>query len=145
MTHLELTRTWIADLSSVIHVSGEISEYLDSLEDAWRIYLNDVTFKLDEEINTISELEDTLAGTQRGRGKEIRSKLSEDVKTGFGFRLFRKKTAGDENMKFAPGLKNKLNEIKNQRAEISDILLGKQAIKKVGERWRVLSGKLCSY
>ncbi len=54
LTHVELTRTWIADLSSVINVSGEISQYLDSLEDAWRIYLNDVTVKLDEEIVSIA-------------------------------------------------------------------------------------------
>ena len=45
LTHVELTRSWIADLSSVINVSGEISQYLDSLEDAWRLYLNDVTVK----------------------------------------------------------------------------------------------------
>jgi hypothetical protein len=50
LSQLELTRSWIADLSSVISVSGEISQYLDSLEDAWRIYLNDVTVKLEEEM-----------------------------------------------------------------------------------------------
>lgn len=138
MTHLELTRTWIADLSSVLHVSGEISEYLDSLEDAWRIYLNDVTLKLDEELNAISELEITLAGLTTEE-QEIRSNLSGEMKPAFGFRLFRKKPAGDDNMKFAPGLKNKLNEIKAQKDEISEILLGKQAIRKVGERWKVLS------
>ena len=31
LTHLELTRIWIEDFSSVINVSGEISQYLDSL------------------------------------------------------------------------------------------------------------------
>ena len=55
LTHLELTRSWIADLSSVINVSGEISDYLDSLEDAWRIYLNDVTVRLDEEMTSIED------------------------------------------------------------------------------------------
>ena len=53
LTHLELTRKWIADLSSVINVSGEISQYLDSLEDAWRLYLSDVTAKLEEELKSI--------------------------------------------------------------------------------------------
>jgi predicted ATP-dependent endonuclease of OLD family len=46
LTHVELTRRWIEDLSSVINVSGEISHYLDSLENAWKIYLEDVTIKL---------------------------------------------------------------------------------------------------
>jgi predicted ATP-dependent endonuclease of OLD family len=32
LDHLELTRIWIADFSSLIKVSGEISQYLDSLE-----------------------------------------------------------------------------------------------------------------
>ncbi|MCK7531745.1 MAG: hypothetical protein MZV63_12335 [Marinilabiliales bacterium] len=55
LTHIELTRKWIADLSSVINVSGEISQYLDSLEDAWRLYLEDVTVKLEEEMRQIDE------------------------------------------------------------------------------------------
>jgi len=61
LTHIELTRSWIPDLSSVINVSGEISQYLDSLEDAWRIYLNDVTLKLEEEMTSIREMEVTLS------------------------------------------------------------------------------------
>jgi len=59
LTAIELTRYWIADLSSVVKVSGAISQYLDSLEDAWRIYLGDVTIKLEEEIDHITELEAT--------------------------------------------------------------------------------------
>jgi predicted ATP-dependent endonuclease of OLD family len=141
LTHLELTRTWIADLSSVIHVSGEISEYLDSLEDAWRIYLNDVTSKLDEEINTIQDLENTLAGLTEEE-KEIKSKFSQEVKTGFGFRLFKRKSDEEATLKYAPGLKNKLNEIKNQKSEINDILAGKLAVKKVGDRWKVLTSNI---
>src|SRR4030042_4392135 len=50
LNHLELTRKWIPDLSSYIYVSGEISQYLDSLEDAWRLYLDDFTVKLQDEI-----------------------------------------------------------------------------------------------
>src|SRR5450759_5422353 len=57
LKHLELTRSWIADLSSVISVSGEISKYLNSLEDAWRLYLDDVIAKLKEEMIAISEME----------------------------------------------------------------------------------------
>ena len=75
LTHVELTRSWIADLSSVINVSGEISQYLDSLEDAWRLYLNDVTIKLDEEMKSIRDLEKTFAGLNE-QESDIRSKLS---------------------------------------------------------------------
>jgi predicted ATP-dependent endonuclease of OLD family len=137
LTHVELTRTWIADLSSIIHVSGEISDYLDSLEDAWRIYLNDVSLKLEEEITSINELENILAGLIEEE-RDIRSKFPQDLKARFGFRLFGKRSGGEENLKFAPGLKNKLNEIKKQKAEINDILAGKQSIKRVGERWKTL-------
>ena len=60
LDHLELTRSWIADFSSVIKVSGEISQYLDSLENAWRIYLDDVRIKLEEEMILIDELEESF-------------------------------------------------------------------------------------
>jgi predicted ATP-dependent endonuclease of OLD family len=137
LTHVELTRTWIADLSSVIHVSGEISDYLDSLEDAWRIYLNDVSLKLEEEITSINDIENTLTVLEEEE-REIRSKFPQDLKTRFGFRLFGKKPASEDNLKFAPGLKNNLNEIKKHKAEINDILITKQAVKRVGERWKIL-------
>jgi predicted ATP-dependent endonuclease of OLD family len=137
LTHVELTRTWIADLSSVIHMSGEISDYLDSLEDAWRIYLNDVSLKLEEEVASINELEDTLARLTEDEN-EIRSKFPQDLKARFGFRLFGKRSSGEETLKFAPGLKNQLNEIKKQKIEINDTLAVKQSIKRVGERWKTL-------
>ena len=45
LDHLELSRQWLADLTSEVNVSGKISDYLDSLEDAWRLYLEDVKEK----------------------------------------------------------------------------------------------------
>ena len=142
LTHLELTRSWIADLSSVINVSGEISQYLDSLEDAWRIYLNDVTIKLDEEMISIRDLETTFSGLIEEES-DIRSKLSENEGEKFGFWLFWKKPAEVENQKniHFPGLKNKLNEIKKQKEEINEILLKKQLIKRAGEKWKKLEEK----
>src|SRR5450759_159862 len=142
LTHLELTRSWIADLSSVINVSGEISQYLDSLEDAWRIYLNDVTIKLDEEMISIRDLETTFSGLTEEES-DIRSKLSENEGEKFGFWLFWKKPAEVENQKniHFPGLKNKLNEIKKQKEEINEILLKKQLIKRAGEKWKKLEEK----
>ena len=142
LTNLELTRSWIADLSSVINVSGEIRQYLDSLEDAWRIYLNDVTVKLDEEMYSINELETTFSKLN-AEEEDIRSKLSEDDEKGFGFRLFRKKQTNSDNQKNSrfPGLKNQLKELKNQKNEINELLLKKQAVKKAGDKWKKLVEK----
>jgi len=140
LTHVELTRSWIADLSSVINVSGEISQYLDSLEDAWRLYLNDVTIKLDEEMKSIRDLEKTFAGLNE-QESDIRSKLSSNTRKIFGFRLFGKKQTEIENSKNTthyPGLKNQLNEIRKQKEELNEILLTKLTVKRAGEKWNRL-------
>ena len=139
LTHIELTRSWIPDLSSVMNVSGEIRQYLDSLEDAWRIYLSDVTLKLDEELISIREMEATLSKIDEEES-DIRSKLSQNVVGGLGFRLFGKKQTDTENSKNAqfPGLKNQLNELKGQREEITKSLLDKQLVKRAGEKWKKL-------
>jgi AAA ATPase domain len=139
LAHLELTRSWIPDLSSVINVSGEISQYLDSLEDAWKIYLNDVTVKLDEELISIQDLETTLSRLSEEES-DIRSKLSQNEGKGLSFWLFGKKSANAENLKNArfPGLINQLNELKKHKEEIAEALLKKQLVKKAGEKWRKL-------
>ncbi len=137
LIHLELTRTWIADLSSVINVSGEISQYLDSLEDAWRIYLNDVTVKLDEELVIIQELEKNLSVLSEEESI-IKSKLSQDERKRFSFHLFGRKPVEAENQKnnHFPGLMNQLNELKKQKEEVSELILKKEAIKKAGDTWK---------
>jgi predicted ATP-dependent endonuclease of OLD family len=139
LTRLELTRTWIADLSSVINVSGEISQYLDSLEDAWRIYLNDVTVKLDEELVIIRDIEENLSVVNTEEA-EIKSKLSQEEKKGFSFRLFAKKpveVVNPKNNRF-PGLLSRLNELKKQKEEANELLLKKEAIKKAGSTWKMM-------
>jgi len=141
LTHVELTRTWIADLSSVINVSGEISQYLDSLEDAWRIYLNDVTVKLDEEIVSIQDLEKTLSVLSEEESA-IKSKLSEDKPKGFSFHLFGRKPAEEKNPKNNqyPGLINQQNELKKQKEDINTLLSKKSAVKKAGDTWKKMMG-----
>jgi len=139
LSELELTRSWIADLSSVINVSGEISQYLNSLEDAWRIYLNDVTIKLAEEMEVISDLEASFSKITEEES-DIKSKLSPAEVKGLGFRLFSKKPAENEtqNSSHFPGLKNQLNELKSQKEELNAILRKKQLIKRAGEKWAKL-------
>jgi ABC-type ATPase involved in cell division len=137
LSHIELTRVWIADLSSEIVVSGEISQYLDSLEDAWRLYLGDVTCKLDQEIQQINEMEKILSELTREE-LEIRAKLPGGDTRGLGFRLFARKPADQVSSKSEqyPILKNRLNEIKKKKDEISGELQGKQTLKKTGEIWK---------
>jgi ABC-type ATPase involved in cell division len=134
LTHIELTRAWIADLSSVIVVSGEISQYLDSLEDAWRLYLNDVTIKLQQEINQISELENTWAYLTKTESA-LRAKIAENEPGRRGLRFFSKKSAESIAVQ-SPGLKNQLNETRKQKEEISNDLLIRQLMKKSGESWK---------
>ena len=142
LSHIELTRTWIADLSSMIIVSGEISQYLDSLEDAWRIYLGDVTVKLEQEISVINENERNLA-EMVSLESEIRSKLPAGEAKLKGFRWFGKRPAEFENMpdNVAADLKNQMAEIRKKREEISADLRGKQPMKKTGETWQKMLDK----
>jgi energy-coupling factor transporter ATP-binding protein EcfA2 len=145
LTHIELTRAWIADLSSVMVVSGEISQYLDSLEDAWRIYLGDVTVKLEQEISLINENEKKLAELTQ-QENEIRSKLPAGESRIKGLRwLGRKHTDSDalpDNI--IDDLKDRLAEIRKKRDQVSAELTGKQQIKKAGETWQKLLDKFIS-
>jgi energy-coupling factor transporter ATP-binding protein EcfA2 len=145
LTHIELTRAWIADLSSVMVVSGEISQYLDSLEDAWRIYLGDVTVKLEQEISLINENEKKLAELTQ-QENEIRSKLPAGEGRIKGLRwLGRKHTDTDalpDNI--IDDLKERLVEIRKKRDQVSAELTGKQQIKKAGETWLKLLDKFIS-
>ncbi len=90
LSHIELTREWIADLSSLIVVSGEISQYLDSLEDAWRLYLGDVSCKLEQELKQIGEMESLIADLTL-QESELKSKLPPSEKGIRSFRLFGRK------------------------------------------------------
>ena len=142
LTHIELTRTWIADLSSLIIVSGEISQYLDSLEDAWRLYLGDVTSKLEQEINQITTLETTFSDLTL-KEAEIKTQISVSEGHGKGFRLFSRKTDDPVNEKSGlyPGLKDHLNEIKKKKEDITSELARKQIMKKTGETWKKMQDR----
>ena len=142
LSHVELTRLWIADLSSVINVSGEISQYLDSLENAWRIYLGDVTIKLEEELSHISDLESTLDKI----GEEeafIRSKIPEAGRKRKKGRFLRWLThyEGDKQDSEYTGLKNQLDVLRKKREEIVMELARKQPVKKAGVTWKALLEK----
>jgi len=139
LSTIELTRVWIADLTSFVKVSGAISQYLDSLEDAWRIYLGDVTVKLEEEIDHTTSLERTL---QSIRQEEADLKFSLNGKNGKKnvMNMFARKPAVVE---VAPTIetlevRRRLNEIIENRERLNGELKERQQIKKTGERWKEL-------
>jgi len=136
LNHLELTRKWLPDLTSVIYVSGKISQYLDSLEDAWRLYLYDVTVKLRDEINQINNYEKELKNLT-DEESEIKLKETLAKGSGRGFKLFGKRAV---DLSTAPrnqyhNLKNQLDEIRSREEIIRGELLKKQPIAKAGEKW----------
>lgn len=139
LNHVELTRTWIADLSSVMTVTGEISQYLDSLEDAWRIYLGDVTIKLEEEMEHIADLENDLRGVEDEISK-IRSSMPMESVSKRSFEFFRKRPMEHvmmENLQL-PVLKEQLNRLEKQKEELSHKLSDKSKMKRAGETWKKL-------
>lgn len=142
LTELELTRKWIADLSSEITVSGKISEYLDSLEDAWRLYLEDVKIKLQSEIKKLNEKESHL-NELAIKITALKERIAEAKGNRKGFSLFGKKAV---DLSSTPAtqynvLKAQLNDLKKKEAEASRELMRYQPLKRVGETWIKLEEK----
>ena len=145
LDQLELTRKWLQDFSSVISVSGEISQYLDSLDDAWKLYLTDVSSKLENELNEIRELESGFAKLTEEENA-VRLKLSASNGSNLAFRFFRKRSAGPalSSDNDISELKNRLNGLKKDKEKISAELAEKQAIKRVGDKWKKLQERFNS-
>jgi predicted ATP-binding protein involved in virulence len=145
LIHIELTRAWIADLSSVMVVSGEISQYLDSLEDAWRIYLGDVTVKLEQEISFINENEKKLAELTQ-QENEIKSKLPAGEGRIKGLKWLGRKHADSDALpnNIIADFKDQLADIRKKKDQTFAELAGKQQIKKAGETWQKLLDKFVS-
>jgi hypothetical protein len=145
LDQLELTRKWLQDFSSVISVSGEISQYLDSLDDAWKLYLTDVSAKLENELNDIRELESELTSLTEEE-TSVRSRLTENNGRKAGFRFFRKRsvTSPISNDNQYNDLKALLNNLKKEKEKKSAELADKQAIKRVGDKWKKLHDKFIS-
>jgi ABC-type ATPase involved in cell division len=142
LDHSELTRCWQADFSSVIKVSGEVSQYLDSLENAWRLYLDEVRTKLEEEISEINDLDDSMSALLK-RKSELEQKIGQDLKAGMSFRFFRKKeidpAAHTEGQK--ADIRKEFNEVLRREEELRKELLSKRAVKKAGITYIALKEK----
>lgn len=142
LTHVELTRRWIADLTSEITVSGPISQYLDNLEDTWRLYLEEVKVKFQEELNILNEKELKLSNLST-QIMILKDRISEAKGNRKGFRLFGKRSV---DLISSPGteyhiLKNQLAELKKKEDTASSDLAGYQSLMKAGEKWLKLEEK----
>lgn len=145
LDHLELTRKWLQDFSSVISVSGEISQYLDSLDDAWKLYLTDVSHKLDSELSEIKDMESHIASLNM-EDSDLRSKHIPASHSSTGFRLFRKRLPGipSSEVNLSQADKLRLSAIKKEKEEIQSKLASRQVVKKAGDKWKKLHEKYTS-
>ena len=143
LNHLELTRKWLADFSSVVKTSGDISQYLDSLENAWKLYLDEVTAKLDNEMAEITRIENALPDISQKR-IELERRLASESRVSAGFRLFRKKELVENGLSSAQKseMTKELTELTKRDDELKKSLLKKRSIKKAGEKYRFLRDKL---
>lgn len=134
LDHVELTRAWIADLSSVIRVSGEIQQYLKSLEDAWSIYLSDVIIKLEDEIKYIGQQEAILVGLKKEESG-IKSKFTDNKSILNVLRLFNKKEPVVYSDSEYSAFRNKLDDIRKQKESVINELKRKELVKNAKEKW----------
>ena len=143
LDNLELTRIWNADFSSVVKVSGDIHQYLDSLENAWNLYLDEVRTKLEDEIKLIAEMEDSSRNLEKERA-ELEEKLPVESKAGINFKFFKKKVRElmPSNEKQNEDLRKRLNGIISREKEIKKELLRKRGTKKTGESYLIQKEKL---
>jgi AAA15 family ATPase/GTPase len=144
LEEFELSRKWLADLTSEINVSGKISEYLDSLEDAWRLYLEEVKVKLRQEMKIINDKESVL-DNYNAELSTLKEKVTEAKGNRRGFSLFGKKAV---DLSSTPGeqyhiLKNQLNEFRKKSQGASNELLKYQTLRNASKMWLKLE-KRCS-
>ncbi len=90
---LELTRFWLADFTSGVKISGHISDYLESLEDAWQLYLGEIGIKIRVVCQAIDSRRKHIE-----ENTALRKKLESEIKTierkGLGRNLFGRNAVG---------------------------------------------------
>ncbi len=143
LDQLELTRSWLADFSSVVRVSGVVSDYLDSLENAWRLYLEEVRLKLEKEITKIGEVEKKLTEISLEKST-IQQTVEQENREVKGFRFLWKKgssSAGKEKSS-DKNSGRQLADMISQEEELKKELLSKRSTKKAGESYKMLNKNL---
>jgi ABC-type ATPase involved in cell division len=145
LTEFELTRKWLLDLSTEITVGGKISQYLDSLEDTWRLYLEDVKIKLRVTIREINEKEAKLNEVS-SQISGLKGQIAEEKGNRKGFTLFGLKAI---DLISSPGpqyqaLKSQLADLKENEEEIAKELVKFKSLSRAGENWTKLEEKLAA-
>ena len=137
LDNVELTRSWLEDFTSVITASGAISEYLNSLEDAWRLYLEQVQKKLEEETNIIAKLEKRIS--------EIENEKSEILKNSSPAGLFSKLFKGSGELTHSglnQEMKKQYNILDKELQELVKEMPEKERIRKAGIKYISLKDNL---
>ncbi len=140
LNHVELTRTWLEDFTSVIKVSGEISEYLDSLENAWRLYLDEVKLKFETELDIIRNIETRLSEVLLQKAELIKNINPESRKSLIN-RLLRK-SEQDIISKLKPEQKQIYNELANEEGRLKQELSLRAKIINAGQKYNALNKRL---
>lgn len=140
LTTVELTRNWLPDFSSTIKVSGRISEYLDSLENAWGLYLDEVKSKFENEIEEINRYKQRIEEIKSLKAEIIR-KADPSAGKSMVSRLFRKAQEGIVE-KLSAGQRDRFNELVREEESLSKTLAGKQVIAGAGIKYKSLLDKL---
>jgi predicted ATP-dependent endonuclease of OLD family len=142
LDQIELTRKWLSDLSSAVTVSGEIGTYLESLENAWSLYLDEVNNKLTGEMRLIEELEKDLENYS-SRESEILLQLNEKkvtYKRSWSWDLRRRKTVQISDP-HNEELMSKLSELRKSCEGVRNTLSGKDTVKRIGTEVSLLRNK----
>lgn len=108
---LELTRFWLADFTSSVKISGSVSDYLESLETAWKLYLDEITLKIEVECTKLLEQERQIADLALRRKRyetEIRDLTRKSGQKGF---FARREKSLAENSSEMPSLRRELDEV----------------------------------
>ncbi|MFO7575060.1 MAG: AAA family ATPase [Bacteroidales bacterium] len=138
---LELTRYWLADFTSSVRVSGEVSEYLDSLEKAWKLYLDEIRSKITEEIDRLAE-DENLVSELSGRRREIELSLKEKGGKGFGRSLFGLKGPGSPEREVKrQNLKSELKDVCGQLEQLGVRMESRVDLITAVAAWEALTGE----
>jgi len=140
LTTVELTRNWLPDFSSTIKVSGRISEYLNSLENAWGLYLDEVKSKFENEIEEINRYKQRIEEIKSLKAEIIR-KADPSAGKGMVSRLFRR-TQGGLIDRLSADQRHSLNELVREEESLNKTLTGKQVIAGAGIEYKSLLNKL---
>lgn len=112
MDTFELTRYWMRDFTSAVRASGEISDYIDSLEKAWRLYLDAICEKIAEEDIHIRQ-EESLIREKSDERRALERSLRVHRAKGRG--LFNRKEGSRSNGRSEMAiLKSKINDLSEQ-------------------------------